>query len=182
MSNLNDKINSQNLSPEEINLISRSCSALPNAFAFNNDNDGQQKTIVTAVTSMNTNAADGSSNRLAAVNATYKPGCGSRTTTPTNAKPSSPDCSTNHKITRMLLLMSFSYAILNLPYFISWCIFFYRVSVNPKLTRATKYYVFSAINLCEIFYVLNYGVHFFIYCASGKKFREQLRSAFASSK
>lgn len=83
----------------------------------------------------------------------------------------------NHKITRMLLLMSFSYAVLNLPYFISWCMFFYHIGFQSA-SNTLKYYLFSAINLSEIFYVLNYGVHFFIYCASGKKFRQLLRSAF----
>jgi cbb3-type cytochrome oxidase subunit 3 len=84
----------------------------------------------------------------------------------------------SNKITRMLILMSFSYAILNLPYFVSWCLFFYQMGIKNNQSVIIKYHLFSLINLCEIFYVLNYGVHFFIYCASGKKFRELLRSAF----
>lgn len=83
----------------------------------------------------------------------------------------------SNRITRMLMLMSFSYAILNLPYFISWCIFFYQMAIKHNYDYIVKYRLFSAINICEIFYVLNYGIHFFIYCASGKKFRQQLKSA-----
>lgn len=90
--------------------------------------------------------------------------------------------SESNRITRMLLLMSFSYAILNLPYFVSWCLFFYRMGIQKNYNIITKYYLFSAINLCEIFYVLNYGVHFFIYCASGQKFRQQLKNALSFSK
>lgn len=85
----------------------------------------------------------------------------------------------SNKITRMLLLMSFSYAILNLPYFISWCLFF-KIGIGKDASQATKYYTFSATNLCEIFYILNYGIHFFIYCASGKKFRQLLKNAFTT--
>ena len=83
------------------------------------------------------------------------------------------------KITRMLLLMSFSYAILNLPYFISWSMFFLRVAFSEKMTLVERFHVFSILNVCEIFYILNYSVHFFIYCAAGKRFRAQLRDAFS---
>ena len=85
--------------------------------------------------------------------------------------------SESNKITRMLLLMSLSYAILNLPYFISWSIFFYNMAFQ-SLTKAQRFYLFSALNICEIFYILNYAIHFFIYCASGKRFRTQLRDSF----
>ncbi|CAF0787774.1 unnamed protein product [Brachionus calyciflorus] len=83
--------------------------------------------------------------------------------------------SESQRITKMLLLMSFSYAILNLPYFISWCLFFYQMALRKNYDIVLKYNLFSAINLCELFYILNYGVHFFIYCASGRKFRMQLK-------
>jgi hypothetical protein len=84
----------------------------------------------------------------------------------------------SNKITRMLLLMSFSYAVLNLPYFISWCIFFYKLGIRHERDVITKNYLFAAIQFSEVFYVLNYGVHFFIYCFSGQRFRTLLKSAF----
>ena len=61
-----------------------------------------------------------------------------------------------HKITRMLSLMSFSYAILNLPYFLSWSIFFMRVAFNDQLGLVERFQMFSVLNICEIFYILNY--------------------------
>lgn len=83
----------------------------------------------------------------------------------------------SNRVTRMLILMSFSFAFLNLPYFISWSLFFYQMAIRQNYNFIVKYQLFSAINISEIFYVLNYGVHFFIYCASGKKFRYQLKRA-----
>jgi hypothetical protein len=81
------------------------------------------------------------------------------------------------KITRMLLFMSFSYAILNLPYLIAWSFFFYRLAVQRSADKVVRYYLFAAIQFSEIFYVINYAIHFFIYCASGKRFRFLLRNA-----
>lgn len=87
----------------------------------------------------------------------------------------------SNKITRMLLLMSLSYAILNLPYFISWCLFYYHMTFSKNTNSTQKEHIFSAINLCEIIYVLNFGIHFFIYCASGQRFRKQLKDALGFS-
>jgi hypothetical protein len=81
------------------------------------------------------------------------------------------------KITRMLLFMSFSYAILNLPYFISWSLFFYKMAIQRSSDKIIRYYLFAGIQFSEIFYVLNYAIHFFIYCASGKRFRFLLKNA-----
>ena len=85
------------------------------------------------------------------------------------------------------MLMSLSYAMLNLPHFITWMIFFYNVAFKPKIETSaiessiessTSNNIFFAANyISEIFYVLNYGIHFFIYCASDKRFRTQLMSA-----
>ncbi len=82
-----------------------------------------------------------------------------------------------NKITRMLLFMSFSYALLNLPYFISWCLFFYRIGIKKADDKIERYNLHSSIQFCELFYVLNYSIHFFIYCASGRTFRALLKTA-----
>ena len=84
----------------------------------------------------------------------------------------------SNKITNMLIVMSLSYAILNLPYFISWSIFFYKIAFG-QLDLITRNYLFATLNICEIFYILNYGIHFFIYCAWGKKFRTHLTELFS---
>lgn len=73
------------------------------------------------------------------------------------------------KITRMLLLISFSYALLNLPYFITWCLFFVR-----KNDTVVKNNFFAALQISEIFYILNYCIYFYINFASGSLFRHQL--------
>ena len=95
----------------------------------------------------------------------------------------------------MLMFMSFSYALLNLPYFITWMIFFHQVAfisdslasnnntsiVELEIIKSTRNNNFFTANyIAEIFYVLNYGIHFFIYCASGKRFRYQLKYSFQS--
>ena len=81
----------------------------------------------------------------------------------------------SNKVTRMLTIMSLSFAILNLPYFVTWCIFYYSVAIQDQ---TKSLYLIAFINLSEIFYVLNYGIHFFLYCASGKQFRKQLKISF----
>jgi len=86
---------------------------------------------------------------------------------------------TRTKSTHILLLMSFSFSILNLPYFISWSTFFMRVAFNEQLDLVGRFQMFSILNICEIFYILDYAIHFFIYCVAGKKFRSQLKEAFS---
>lgn len=84
----------------------------------------------------------------------------------------------SNRILKVLIMMSFSYVVLNLPYFISWCYFFYQVAIRKNPLPFLKYKLFSILNICEIFYVLNFAVNFFIYCASGKNFRCQLKQSF----
>nr|QVK45781.1 G protein-coupled receptor [Proales similis] len=114
-----------------------------------------------------------------------------RTANQSLVKRSAPVCSASvrkkstnesYKITRMLLFLSFSYAFLNLPYVVSWCVFFYLSAFGNDLSVKDSFNLFSVLNICEIFYILNYGIHFFVYCASGKKFRSQLRNALSCSR
>ena len=90
----------------------------------------------------------------------------------------------SNKVTKMLIIMSLSYAILNLPYFITWCMFYYSKAIKKEKEEKFIYYsyLFGFINLAEIFYVLNYGIHFFLYCASGRQFREQLKVSLLKKK
>lgn len=82
------------------------------------------------------------------------------------------------KITRMLVIISFSYAVLNLPYLISWLIYNYKYirlisANNDDLSDRTNWY--SMIKIAEIFNLLNYSISFYVYCASGSVFRNQLK-------
>jgi hypothetical protein len=95
--------------------------------------------------------------------------------------------SDSQKVTRMLIIMSLSYAILNLPYFITWCMFYHSEAINSTLLErhysfSYSKYLFGFINITEIFYVLNYSIHFFLYCASGRQFRKQLKFSIMSGK
>ena len=78
------------------------------------------------------------------------------------------------KITILLIFISFSFIFLNLPYLLSWLLYSYDETFN-KLDINTQNYLFTAIQISEIFYVLNYGIKFFVYCASGSKFNNQLK-------
>lgn len=80
------------------------------------------------------------------------------------------------RLKKILLLISFSYAILNLPYLITWSVFFFEITFK-KLNTASENYMFSAVQLSEIFYILNYSLKFYIYCATGSTFRNQLKKS-----
>lgn len=80
----------------------------------------------------------------------------------------------SRKITKTLVLISFMYALFNLSYFVCLCIYFYDYFVI-KLDQSRMNYLVGAIEISEIFYILNYGMIFYIYCASGSIFRSQLK-------
>ncbi len=43
------------------------------------------------------------------------------------------------KVTKLLILISFKYVLLNLPYLISWSIFYYKVAFNDAYFATTNY-------------------------------------------
>lgn len=79
------------------------------------------------------------------------------------------------KMTIMLLVISFSFVALNLPYLIEWCIFFYKAAFH-QLDTVSRHYLIAALQISEIFYILNYGLKFFVFCATGSTFRKKLRN------
>lgn len=82
----------------------------------------------------------------------------------------------NSKIlTKLIILISFSYVLLNFPYFIIWTVYYYNESVFNSRTTNLNSHWFVALKLAEIFYLLNYAINFYIYCASGSVFRKQLK-------
>ena len=91
------------------------------------------------------------------------------------------------KVNIMLLMISSSYVILDLPYFISWlCLFYYEkyfVLENDNFGSLIDYSIYSNfiigfINLTEVFYLLNFAIHFYIYCFSSKNFDNQFKNMF----
>jgi len=78
------------------------------------------------------------------------------------------------RLTKLLVLISFSYAFLNLPYFLTWSMYYLEINFN-KDDVIIHNYLYLAVELTEIFYILHYCLHFYIYCFSGSVFRNQLR-------
>ena len=77
------------------------------------------------------------------------------------------------KLTKMLLFLSFSYVMLNLPYLISWLVFYYHIAFKDA-DSTLKNYLFAFVQLGEICYVLNYGLLFYLYSASGSIFKNRV--------
>lgn len=80
------------------------------------------------------------------------------------------------KITRMLMFISLSYAIFNMPYLVIWLIYYAKMNANPLLDSNVKNYLFSFTRISETLQILNYSLHFYIYCISGATFRNQLKN------
>lgn len=76
------------------------------------------------------------------------------------------------KITKMLMLISFSYVVFNLPYLIIWFIYFPRTNFDDLLNKS---YLLALTRCAETLQILNYGIHFYIYCISGSVFRQQFK-------
>lgn len=60
---------------------------------------------------------------------------------------------------------------------ISFCLrflLFYQIALS-EVNLLNRNYLFGAVQIAEIFYVMNYSVKFYIYCLSGTLFRTQLR-------
>lgn len=82
--------------------------------------------------------------------------------------------SNTSKIFKTLAIISFSYVILNMPYLLTWMLYFYQTALSrPDIV--TQNYLLMLLEFCEMFYVLNYAVKFYIYCASSSVFCEQLK-------
>ena len=54
------------------------------------------------------------------------------------------------RLRKILPMMSFSYAFFNLPYLITWLIFFFKLTFNDP-SASEQNYLFSAVQLSEIF-------------------------------
>lgn len=78
--------------------------------------------------------------------------------------------------TKILLLISFVFVCLNLPYLVTWFVFYYQIESNKfDHLFASNDYLFAAVQITEIIHLINYAILFYVYCASGAKFRNQLK-------
>jgi hypothetical protein len=79
------------------------------------------------------------------------------------------------KLTKIFTLFSFSFAILNLPYFIMWIMFYYELHFSNETAEMYLNFINLLVKLTELFYIVNYGIHFWIYTATSSIFRQQLK-------
>ncbi len=79
------------------------------------------------------------------------------------------------KLTLMLLIISFSFVVLNFPYLFEWIIFFYKTS-TLQMDAIERNSLIMALQISEILYVMNYGLKFFVYSVISKVFREKLKN------
>jgi len=56
----------------------------------------------------------------------------------------------NQKISKTLFLISSVYVILNLPYLITWFVYYNQIVLKSNTKRAVKNYAFSAVQIAEI--------------------------------
>ncbi len=75
------------------------------------------------------------------------------------------------KLTKNLILISFSYAFCNLPFLISWIFFYYE----SEYTENNSNCLYSIVKICEIFYLLNYSINFYVNLAFASTFKKQLK-------
>ena len=87
----------------------------------------------------------------------------------------------------ILLMISSSYVLLDLPYFISWLFLFcqekYNILEDEKFDSIIDHsiysnYIIGIINLTEVFYLLNFSIHFYIYVLTTKQFGHQFNNMF----
>ncbi len=76
----------------------------------------------------------------------------------------------NHLATKMLIAISISFLVLNVPYFVTWCVYTYNRS-GPLDYRKELY---RYVKITEIFFLVNYSIAGYLYFASGKMYREHL--------
>ncbi len=67
------------------------------------------------------------------------------------------------KITKKLMLISSLYVILNLPYLITWFIY-YHLNFQNRIGLVTGDYLLAYLQITNILRILNYGISFFLYC------------------
>nr|XP_012224279.1 PREDICTED: putative G-protein coupled receptor F59B2.13 [Linepithema humile] len=74
---------------------------------------------------------------------------------------------TQTKITKMLILISSTFICLNTPVYICWFINDYHISNKPI-------WLDVAWHISDLLWMMNYGINFVLYCASGHNFRRAL--------
>lgn len=77
-------------------------------------------------------------------------------------------------LSRLLFLISTLFVTFNLPYLLSWFWTFHEIN-QIGFDALTHENLFAILQLCEVIYNCHFSMLFFVYCASGSKFRHQLK-------
>lgn len=77
-----------------------------------------------------------------------------------------------HLTTKMLIAISLSFVILNLPYFISWC--FHSINTIGKSDLKYRMMLQNFKNVAEVLFLLNHSIAGFLYFVSGKMYQEHV--------
>lgn len=74
------------------------------------------------------------------------------------------------RVSYMLILMSLSFVMLNLPYVVTWVAFFIPFKQNLLLTNQI-YFLYSFVNLSEIFHIAHFSIGYLFFLMSSRKER-----------
>jgi len=85
----------------------------------------------------------------------------------------------DYNVTVLLLVVSTTFVVLNVPYCVSWfALFFYHVDLDPATSscaaRRLAVSLLAAKYVATVPYCLNYGVNFALYSVCARAFRDQL--------
>jgi len=85
----------------------------------------------------------------------------------------------DHNVTYLLLVVSSTFVVLNVPYCVCWlALFFYHISLDPATSscaaRRLDGSLLAAKYVATVPYCLNYGVNFALYSVCARAFRDQL--------
>lgn len=79
------------------------------------------------------------------------------------------------KITKMIVFLSITFIILNLPYLFAWIIFIFQTQYRKNQYFWARNYLYGLLQITEIINLSNCGIKFFVYSASGYKFNKQIK-------
>ena len=92
----------------------------------------------------------------------------------------------DYNVTVLLLVVSTTFVVLNVPYCVSWfALFFYHVELDPDTSscaaRRLVRSLLAAKYVATVPYCLNYGVNFALYSVCARAFRDQLVRVLSST-
>jgi len=81
------------------------------------------------------------------------------------------------RLTMSLLLISFSFVILNFPYLIMWSVFFYKIEIHGQTNETIDMNdLFMILQFTETFSMIHYGMKFFVFSFTGSLFRKMFKT------